>query len=316
MTVRTTRPAYQTAPASATATSVYTRRPMGLMKVSMKRWLVRILVVLLVLVIGLVVAVFAIDEDPPTGETGPFAELLAKRMMGAVKMDRWDATGMVRFDFGGRHQHVWDRKRRLSRVRWGDTEVLMRLDDRTGVVRVGGEVVEGAAKQEALDSAYKRFINDTFWLNPMATFYNEGVTRERVELDGNQEALLVTYGSGGVTPGDKYLFYPDGRNWAPKKWKIWVSIIPVGGLEATFERYQTLQSGAVISTFHDGPIDLELKDVAGAVDWTRMYDEDPFSELVAPADAPASRPARTLTEPVRVEQAPAEDAPAEDAPAE
>lgn len=258
----------------------------------MKRWLLRIAVVLVVVVVGLAITIAVMDEDPPAGEPGPFADLLANRMMNAVKMHRWDATGIVRFDFGGRHQHLWDRQRRLSRVRWGDTEVLMRLDDKSGVVRVNGAVVEGDAKREALESAYKRFINDTFWLNPLATLYHEGVTRELVKLENNHEALLVTFSSGGVTPGDKYLIYPDGTNWLPKKWKLWVSIIPVGGLEATWERYKTLQTGFVVSTFHAGLVDLELKDVEGANDWTRMFDEDPFAEIV-PSSAPASRPAPT-----------------------
>lgn len=265
------------------------RRPLRLMKVPMKRWLVRIAVLLLVLVAALVITIVVADEAPPTGKAGPFADLLARRMQGAVEMDRWNATGIVRFDFGGRFQHVWDRNRRYARIRWGETEVLMRLDDRSGIARVKGEVVEGDAAKAALEEANVRFVNDTFWLNPMATFFNEGVTREIVELEGNKQALLVSYGSGGVTPGDKYLFFHDGR-WKPNRWKMWVDIIPVGGLAVTWERYQTLQTGAQISTKHDWLIPFEIEGLAGANDVSMMFEEDPFAELGAPKN-PASQPA-------------------------
>jgi hypothetical protein len=46
-------------------------------------------------------------------------------------------------------------------------------------------------------------------------------------MQDNQEALMITYASGGSTPGDSYVWFVD-QNYMPKAWRMWVSIIPVG----------------------------------------------------------------------------------------
>jgi hypothetical protein len=60
-------------------------------------------------------------------------------------------------------------------------------------------------------------------------------------MQDNQEALLITYASGGSTPGDSYMWFVD-QNYRPKAWRMWVSIIPVGGLETTWEKLKTFQN--------------------------------------------------------------------------
>jgi hypothetical protein len=45
-------------------------------------------------------------------------------------------------------------------------------------------------------------------------------------MQDNQEALMITYASGGSTPGDSYVWFVD-QNYMPKAWRMWVSIIPV-----------------------------------------------------------------------------------------
>jgi hypothetical protein len=47
-------------------------------------------------------------------------------------------------------------------------------------------------------------------------------------MQDNQEALLI-YASGGSTPGDSYMFRRPKLQ--AKAWRMWVSIIPVGGLK-------------------------------------------------------------------------------------
>jgi hypothetical protein len=51
-------------------------------------------------------------------------------------------------------------------------------------------------------------------------------------MQDNQEALMITYASGGSTPGDSYVWFVD-QNYMPKAWRMWVSIIPV--VETTWE---------------------------------------------------------------------------------
>ena len=186
---------------------------------------------------------------------------------------------------------MWDRNRNLSRVRWKDVEVLLNLETKDGIAMRGGQRVPDADAKPLLQKAYERFINDSYWLNPFFKFFDEGVTRKVVDLGGGKYALLVEYGSGGVTPGDAYLWYHDGR-YLPNRCKMWVSLLPIGGVEVTWDRYQTLQTGAKVATKHDWFAPFELTDVAGAENMARLIDPDPFLPLVGTASQAASRPAR------------------------
>ena len=99
--------------------------------------------------------------------------------------------------------------------------------------------------------------------------------------DDGEESLLVSYASGGLTPGDAYLWRvgPDGT---PTAWKLWVSILPIGGVETSWEGWVTLDTGARISTRHAGPLGLtlELTDVEGAATLDALVDgPDPFAPL-------------------------------------
>ncbi len=54
--------------------------------------------------------------------------------------------------------------------------------------------------------------------------------RRLVKTKTNKDALLVTYTSGGTTPGDSYLWHLDASG-KPESYQMWVSILPIGGLE-------------------------------------------------------------------------------------
>jgi hypothetical protein len=62
---------------------------------------------------------------------------------------------------------------------------------------------------------------------------------------------------------------------------MWVSIVPIGGLEVSWEGWVTLSTGAKISTRHRwGPVELALTDVAAAPTLDAlMPGSDPFAEL-------------------------------------
>ena len=79
--------------------------------------------------------------------------------------------------------------------------------------------------------------------------FDPGVVRSSVTTADNKEALLVTYTSGGSTPGDAYLWHFD-TNGTPVRYQMWVNILPIGGLEASWSDWVTTSTGAQLPTFH------------------------------------------------------------------
>jgi hypothetical protein len=212
----------------------------------------QILAAILVLgLLGLVVAGYSLNDPRPTGLPGPEADALARSLEAAVRKEAWDKTGAVRWSFFERHHYVWDRERGLVELRWGDSRALFRTADQSGRVWSHGIEQSGDDAKEALSAAYAYWINDSFWLNPVVKLFDPGTERSLVRLEDGRDALLLTYSSGGVTPGDAYLWIP-GPAGLPEAWRMWVRIIPIGGIETTWEGWIELATGAKIATQHGG----------------------------------------------------------------
>ncbi len=223
----------------------------------------------------------SLEPSPPPGEPGGRAEALADRMLAAVNAAAWEKTGAVRFTFRGRRRYLWDRDRSLAEVRDGDLRVLLRLSDRSGLVFENGRPVTGERAETKREEAYAHFVADRFWLNPIATIRDEGARRAYVDLDGELEGLLVTYPNHGSTAGDSYL-WEVGPSGAPRRWRMYVAVLPVRGLASTWDGWTTLATGARISTLHAaGPLRSRMiTDLEGG---TALADlglgRDPFAEL-------------------------------------
>lgn len=259
------------------------------------KWMARILVLLLVVLLALYLI---LNEGRPQGQAGPEAEALAARMEAAVKLEAWNKTGAVRWVFAGRNGHLWDRRRQLARVEWGATRALIDLNSGAGRAWVEGREASGEEQAGLLAKAKSHWINDSFWLNPVAKLRDDGVSRSLVSLEDGS-GLLVTYGAGGKTPGDAYLWIVDDAG-LPKAWKMWTKIIPIGGVGSSWEDWIDLKTGARVATRHKlGPLTVALTEVAGAATLAELEPgEDPFAPLferasaaAAPASRPASRPA-------------------------
>lgn len=256
------------------------------------RWIARIVLALTALAVLAVLGIWIfVHEERPAGEPGPRADALARKIESAVNVEAWRRIGAIRWSFAGRHRLLWDRRRGLVRVRWNDKEVHYRLADRRGLAALTGRAVLGVRRAELIAEAHRFFINDSFWLQPFTKLFDPGVTRAMVGED-----LLISFGKGGVTPGDAYLISvgPDGR---PTRWRMWVEILPIGGLSATWEGWQQLPGGALVATRHASVVTLRLSRIrAGATATAINGGADPFAALlrVLPASAatrPATRPA-------------------------
>ena len=254
-----------------------------------------------VLLVGAIaIAIFLYSEAKPDGQAGPDADALARKMIASTQPDAWRQTGAIQWNFAGRFMHLWDRKRGFDRVTWGPYEVFVRLSDKTGVAYADGTQIEPERAKGLVDKAYARWVNDSFWLYPFDGVFDETTTRARVALADGGHGLLVTYGGGGLTPGDSYLWMLDDSG-RPTAWKMWVSIIPVGGLEFSWQEWRTVETGAAISTLHSGVFDLRIDDLKAAPTLEGLTGgKDPFAAIAtdsaAPSSQPASRPAGSATQ--------------------
>ena len=237
-------------------------------------------IVLGVLLIAGFIAALAVHQPLPQGQAGPEADRLARQMLEAIHKDAWDSTHYVRWDFPGGHQYVWDKFRQLVQVEWGGKRVVLRTSNQSGKAWEGGAALQGEAAEKLLKKAWSFFCNDSFWLNALAKAFDPGTARSLVELDGEKKGLLVSYSGGGVTPGDAYLWELDEEG-LPARWKMWVSIIPVGGLETSWEEWVTLETGARIATRHKaGFFTVALENVRGGNSLAAIgLSQDPFRSL-------------------------------------
>lgn len=236
--------------------------------------------VLLVLFIG---AYLLYNEPLPQGTSGPEADRLGRKMMTAVGSENLDNTAILVWTFAGSHHYVWDRKRNLVEVAWGDTKVLLNLDEwkKGKAYDNGKEVTDPGELDKKRGKAWEIFVNDSFWFIAPTKAFDEGVRRSLVKQEDGTEALLVTYTSGGVTPGDSYLWLLDG-NGLPYAFKLWVSIIPIGGIKATWSGWKTLKSGLKVATLHKlGPVPLSISLTQTATNFQELgRSGDPFAAVL------------------------------------
>ena len=243
------------------------------------KWLLGIIAVLF---LGLFIFFQLSSESKPTGTTGPAADALANKVLAAINKPAWDTTGVIQWTFRGAHDFLWDKKRNLVKVNWGDTEALVTLDETTGKAWKNGVEVTGDEGDKLVKAAWGHFCNDSFWLNAPAKVFDPGTERSIVDMPDGSKGLMVTYKSGGVTPGDAYLWNLDA-NGMPTSYKMWVSIpvIP-GGLAFTWEDWTTLPTGAKIATNHASKVlGIDITNLKAATDLTSFgLSTDPFKPIL------------------------------------
>lgn len=228
---------------------------------------------LLKIIIGLVsllailygVAYFTFNKPLPKGSSGAEADAFAKKMLTAVNSTAWDTTAVVKWTFKGIHDYVWDKKNNLVEVKWDKNRVLLNLNEweKSKAFEADLEHV-GDKRGSLLGKAYAYFCNDSFWLIAPLKVKEEGVTRSLVTDEQGVKSLLITFASGGVTPGDSYQWFVD-ESGLPTHYNMWVSIIPIGGVGASWEAWQTTTTGVKLPASHKlGPLALEMGNVATA----------------------------------------------------
>lgn len=194
---------------------------------------------------------YSYNEPMPTGKPGPEADALAYRMLEALNNEAYQKATIIEWSFrGGSHNYIWDKEKSVVKVAWNDYTVHLDLiTPSSSSAYQNGEKVSYKKTVKLIDDAQSYFNNDSFWLIAPFKVFDVGTERYLVDLEDGSEGLLVTYTQGGDTPGDSYLWQLE-RSGIPKSFKLWVKIIPIGGLEATWEGWQQTKSGAFLPTSH------------------------------------------------------------------
>ena len=204
------------------------------------------------------------NDHLPTGQQGANADQLASKMLAALNEKAYLSTDYLEWTFKGMHRYKWYKSDNTCEVSWKDFTVILDFNNPdNSKVFVAQQAYDGVEKQDYINKATNYFNNDSFWLVAPYKVFDKGTERRLVQTEDNEEALLVTYTSGGSTPGDSYLWHLDDTG-KPKSFQMWVDIIPIEGLEATWENWITTESGAQLPTFHKFLfLGIELDDVKG-----------------------------------------------------
>ena len=232
----------------------------------------------LIVLIG--VSIYVFDEPVPKGTPGKEADLLALNMEKAINKEAWNKIHWITWTFAEDKVYVWDKYRQFLQVEWGGKRVVMNLTTKEGKAWQEGQSVSGNTKRKFIKTAWENFCNDSFWFIAPAKAFDKGAKRELVHLPSGEQALKVTFYAGGVTPGDTYLWEFNASGFLPKSMKMWVKILPVGGLKSTWESWETT-SGAKIATNRSiGPLNIKVTDVSSGKSYLDCgLKEDPFKVL-------------------------------------
>lgn len=206
---------------------------------------------------------FKYNEDLPTGIQGKKADALAKNMLQSLNYEAYKNTDYIEWTFKKRHHYNWNKKNNICEVFWKNNKVELNLNKPSlSIAFVNNKkVVDETTAKDLINKATVYFNNDSFWLVAPYKVFDNGVERRLVKTENNKEALLITYKSGGSTPGDSYLWLFN-ENGKPKSFKIWASILPINGLEATWNDWTTTETGAQLPTFHKLLVlGLEIEDI-------------------------------------------------------
>jgi hypothetical protein len=192
------------------------------------------------------------------------ADTLAERLVEAHGGTAWASAPYLRFNFavdrgsaeGRPIRHLWNRSTGDYRVEWGPSEdttyvALINVGEVQNGVPAGAVYLDGSALEGARDTtmrrqAYRRFINDTYWLLAPLKVFDAGVNRTYLadSSDAEHDVLHLTFGDVGLTPDDEYWLYVDSETGRLDRWAFHLQGMADDAPPAVFDwtDYQTLSA--------------------------------------------------------------------------
>ena len=183
-------------------------------------------------------AVASVDASPPAPVVLPALETYAD----SVAMRAYEAAGgpaafqalpYLSFNFsvmtnrerGRVIRHFWNRRTgdyRLEMPGPGATPyvVLFNVNTRQGQAYWKGVELDAVEGPIQLNEAYRRYINDTYWLLAPFKLFDPGVTRTYVpdSSDASYDVIRLSFDNVGLTPGDQYWLYVDKETGRLARW--------------------------------------------------------------------------------------------------
>jgi len=200
----------------------------------------------------------------------------------------WDGTHYIRFNFLGRRTHWWDKWTGRHRVEWDTKEkqhsvVLENVNTKEGSAWLDGKKLEGEKAQEMLKNAYGAWVNDTYWLIEPYKLRDPGVNLSYAgeeKLDGKTyDKLAVSFGTVGLTPGDRYWVYVNRDSGLVDRWEYILQDMPKEGPPTAWRWEGWQKYGNIMLAPHrvqvGGDRKLELTDIA-------VFDQLPDSVFTSP----------------------------------
>lgn len=212
----------------------------------MKKFFKFLGIFIVIVIAAIAIYYFVNNESLPEGKKGADAEILANKMLEAINFEAFKNTETLEWTFSGNHSYIWKKKENTVEVSWDENKVILDLKspEKSAVLEKNMLLENPKMIKKATDF----FNNDSFWLIAPYKIFDAGTERSIVKHEG-KDALLVTYNSGGTTPGDSYLWILD-KNYFPIAYKMWVKIIPIGGVHATWNGWKNTESGIKLPTNH------------------------------------------------------------------
>ena len=205
-----------------------------------------IIIILLLFFSAICFFYYANNETLPKGKLGIEADTLATKMLEALNYDAYENLEILEWSFRKKHFYKWNKKEHIVAVSWDNNKVILHTKEiEKSEVFINDQKIEN---KEILFQARDFFNNDSFWLVAPYKIFDLGTERRIVNYE-NKDALLITYRSGGSTPGDSYLWILD-KKYVPVSYKMWTSIIPIGGVSATWSEWKNTEAGIKLPTQH------------------------------------------------------------------